>query len=643
MKKLILFSCMLLLSVIVNAQPTDFPKLTGPYLGQKPPGMTPIIFAPGFVSTGRTEFGNAFSPDGGEFYFTRFLGEKNIAAIMSTKRINDRWIPPQIVPFSGEYSDVDPVFSPDGEKLFFSSNRPLEGAGRQKDDYDIWVVTRTESGWSEPVNLGTPLNSGKDEFAPSVTRDGVIYFTSDREGGVGQMDFYCSRWKEGKYGKPENLGEAINTKYREGDGFISPDGKAFIFSAFIPGNSGSGDLYLSRQDGTGTWTRAGYLGSGVSSEGNEFTPAVTPDGKYLFFASDRTGNDDIYWVDMRSVDKTVLEHFVGQKTNMRKDTPYGQPQLFIVGGFKEKETFSDVYGMSVSDMLSGKSAVWDHGTSLPKALQGHTAVAVYNHIFVIGGLGGFTENRRAVYSPEVFSAEILGTHLGEWKRMKPLPHPLSYHASVTYKNFIIVSGGQSPADVSAVYMTSVTENGEINDWKKAVDLPKAMRGHASVMIGDRLYVIGGHDDKRFFTEAFSAPVDKNGKIGKWEYATPLPLPLVHFGAAERNGRVYILGGQDAKDSLHAEVYSAEVFGSKIGDWRRETPFPAPQSRMTVNEVDGRIIVSGGGFGWAPPVYSAVYCAEIGAGGRLGEWRKIGDLPIPLAFHAAVVVPEGRKP
>ncbi len=264
---------LLVLAMALHSSQVDFPKLTGPYLGQKPPGMTPEVFAPGFVSTGRTEFGNAFSPDGGEFYFTRSSGEKNIAAIMSTKRTNNKWIPPQIVAFSGKYSDVDPAFSPDGKKLFFSSNRPLEVAGRQKDDYDIWVVTKTESGWSEPVNLGTPLNSGKDEFAPSVARDGVIYFASDREGGLGQMDFYCSRWKEGEYGKPENLGEAINTKHREGDGFISPDGKVFIFSAFIPGNSGSGDLYLSRRDGTGKWTRAESLGGGINSKGNEFTPA----------------------------------------------------------------------------------------------------------------------------------------------------------------------------------------------------------------------------------------------------------------------------------------------------------------------------------------------------------------------------------
>jgi len=620
-------------------QQSDFPKLTGPYLGQKPPGIVPEIFASGIISTDRTEFGNTFSPDGGECYFTRFLGEKNLAAIMSTKRINNRWTLPQIVPFSGEYSDMDPILSPDGKKLYFSSNRPLEGEGRPKDDYDIWVVTRTESGWSKPVNLGSPPNSDKDEFAPSVTRDGAIYFASNREGGLGQMDFYCSRWKEGKYGEPENLGEAINTKYREGDGFISPDGKVFIFSAFIPGNSGSGDLYIARQDGTGKWTQAENLGSGISSEGNEFTPVVTADGKYLFFASDRTGNDDIYWVDMRSVNKTVWEHFIGQKTIMRKDTPCTPPRLFIMGGFSEKETYSEIYSISLPDFANGENKKWNSGPSLPKPLQGHTALAVHNHVFVMGGLEGFTGNRRAVYSPDVFSAENKGGQLGKWKKEKPLPHPLGYHAAVTFKDFLIVSGGQSPANVSAVYVTTVTKNGEIVGWEKAGDLPKSMRGHAAVMVGERLVVLGGHDDKGFFADVFSALVDTEGKVGKWEPATPLPLPLVHSGVAAHDGRVYIFGGQDTEDHLHAEIYSAEIAGAKLGSWRKETPFPVPQSRMTVHVVDGQVIVTGGGFGWAPPVYSAIIVSEIGADGVLSEWRKIGDLPKPLAFHAAVVCPE----
>jgi len=629
----------LLFVSLAHARQGDFPVLKGPYLGQKPPGMIPEIFAPGFVSTGRIEFGNAFSPDGGEFYFTRILGEKNLAAIMSTKRISNRWILPQIVPFSGEYSDVDPVLSPDGKKLFFSSNRPLRRTGAQKEDYDIWVVNRTEFGWSEPVNPGFPLNSEKDEFAPSATRDGSVYFASNREGGWGQMDFYCSGWVEGKYGKPENLGVAINTKYREGDGFISPDESFFLFSAFVPGNLGSGDLYIALKGKHGKWIQARNLGSGINSAGNEFTPAVTADGKYLFFTSDRTSNDDIYWVDMESVDKTAAGHFFVQKTTLKRDVSSPLPRLFIMGGFNEKETFSDVHSMSVADLINGENRGWDRGTSLPKALQGHAAVALGNQIFIMGGLEGFTGNRRAVYSPDVFGTEWKGARIGEWKRMKPLPHPLGYHSAVTYRDFIIVSGGQSPADVSAVYITSVTENGEINDWNKAGDLPQAMRGHASVMVGDRLYVFGGHDDKGFFADAFSAPVGRDGKIGEWEALTPLPLPLVHSGVAEHNGRVYLFGGQDTEDNLHTEVYSAELVGSKLGSWRKERPFLVPQSRMTVNVLDEQVIVTGGGFGWEPPVYSAIFTSKIGEDGRLGTWRKIGDLPRLLAFHAAVLCPE----
>ena len=633
----------LVLSMISHARQLDFPVLKGPYLGQKPPGMTPEIFAPGIVSTDRIEFGNTFSPDGKEFYFTRFAGEKNLATIMFMKMTNDRWGNHRIAPFSGAYSDVDPIVSCDGGKLYFSSNRPLKGAGEPKDDYDIWVVNRMESGWSEPVNLGFLVNSGKDEFSPSVTQDGTICFASSREGGLGHADFYYSRGIDGKYGKPENLTEAINTKYREGDGFISPDGKVFVFSAFVPGNLGSGDLYISFKGKDGKWTQARNLGSGINSAGNEFTPLITPDGKYLLFASDRAGNDDIYWVDTGFLEKIVGDNFIDQKQALKKSIVYTPPQFFILGGFKERDTYPDVHSLSVSDLISGENKVWNRCPTLPKALQGHTAVAVNHHVFVMGGIEGFTESRRAVYSPDVFSAEIKETRLGEWKRIKPLPHPLVYHAAVSYGNFIILCGGQTPEDTSTVYEAQVAENGEIGNWQAAGILPKPMRGHASVMVKDRLFILGGHNDKGFLAEVFSARVEGDGTIGPWELTTPLPMPLVHFGAVEHNGRIYIFGGQDSGDNLHPEVYSADATASKVGDWRKETPFPVPQSRMTVNVADGRVIVTGGGFGWAPPVYSAILVSIIGQDGKLGKWTKIGDLPGQLAFHAAVLCPGKKKP
>ncbi len=95
--------------------------------------------------------------------------------------------------------------------------------------------------------------------------------------------------------KPVNMGKVINSKHREGDGFISADQSYFIFSAFIPGNIGSGDLYISFRRNS-KWTKPRNMGPRINSKACELTPLVSPDGKFLFFASNRSGSDDIYRV-----------------------------------------------------------------------------------------------------------------------------------------------------------------------------------------------------------------------------------------------------------------------------------------------------------------------------------------------------------
>ena len=72
MKKLILTNLLLITAIVISAQHKDSPKFIGPYLGQKPPGMVPEIFAPDFIST--KEYGElnaGFTKDGNEFYFSR--------------------------------------------------------------------------------------------------------------------------------------------------------------------------------------------------------------------------------------------------------------------------------------------------------------------------------------------------------------------------------------------------------------------------------------------------------------------------------------------------------------------------------------------------------------------------------------------
>jgi Tol biopolymer transport system component len=273
-----------------------FLKVKGPYLGQKAPGEVPQIFAPGIVSTDKGELNIIISPDGMEIYFSRSPSPQP-TVIMVIKQDKGRWTEPRVASFSGTYSDMDPGMSPDGKQVFFGSTRPT--GNENAVGCDIWVVRRLSQGeWSKPKNIGAPVNTLQNENYPTITRTGTLYFQSKGHGGTGGLDIFCSTFKDGGYQKPKNLGKAINSKYNDYDAFIAPDESYLIFSSSNrPNGLGSGDLYISFHKKDGSWTKAENLGSTINSTSIDYCPKVSPDGKYFFFTSRRTGNGDIYWVD----------------------------------------------------------------------------------------------------------------------------------------------------------------------------------------------------------------------------------------------------------------------------------------------------------------------------------------------------------
>jgi Tol biopolymer transport system component len=254
-----------------------------------PQQSVPSMFAPGIISTPDDELNAAFSPDGKSLYFSKDAERK--ATIVVSHLVNGKWSPPEVAPFSGRYSDVDPYFSTDGKQLFFISNRPLEG-NKPKSDYDIWVVEKTKDGWGTPRNLGAPVNSDADEFYPAIAADGTLYLSTIRKAGKGRFDIYRSHLVNGKYTEPENLGE-LNSANSEVDCYIAPDQSYMILASYgRPAGIGDGDLYVSFNQ-NGVWTNAINLGAGINSTAREFTPIGSPDGKYLFFTSERGFQDSV--------------------------------------------------------------------------------------------------------------------------------------------------------------------------------------------------------------------------------------------------------------------------------------------------------------------------------------------------------------
>ncbi len=250
----------------------------------------PVIFAEGTISTGDYETHPAFSPGGDTLFFLKCAPDFSTYTICVSYFKNGRWSSPEVASFSGTYQDGDPFVTADGKEVYFVSNRPPHPGDTAKPDLDIWKTVRTDHGWAEPVRLDAPVNSDGDEYYPTIADNGTLYFGSSRAGGKGSCDIYKSLRVQGRYAAVENLGDSINTAENEYEPFIAPDESYMIYMAAHPNPLGNADLYMSYKL-NGVWIKGAKLPFPFSSPGVEFSPKVTRDGKYFFFASTRNIHD----------------------------------------------------------------------------------------------------------------------------------------------------------------------------------------------------------------------------------------------------------------------------------------------------------------------------------------------------------------
>ncbi|MEP6763360.1 MAG: hypothetical protein ABJB66_03565 [Gemmatimonadaceae bacterium] len=251
------------------------------------PFATARMFAPGVVSTRDYERDGTFTPDGREFYFTKRTMWPYHYTICVTRWVNGKWREPEVASFSGQYADLTPFIAPDGSKLYFASRRPIDGKSHR--DLDLWMVTRDGDKWSAPQRLPAPVNTSGSDYSPSMTRDGTLYFASSSNGGRILRSHWNNEWSP-----PEIVSDTTAGAPYESAAFVDTNERFMIVTvagredavATREGIYARPDLYI-RERKNGVWSTLRHLPSPINTAAEESSPFLSPDGRYLFFTSER--------------------------------------------------------------------------------------------------------------------------------------------------------------------------------------------------------------------------------------------------------------------------------------------------------------------------------------------------------------------
>ena len=262
-----------------DSKDSNSPTIEGPYLGQRPPGLVPELFAPDIIQTEHREAEAAFTPDLKEFYFRRRGGEYKNNTLVVIQYKDNRWTESVVPPRAGE-----PFISPDGKVLYLGSK----------------YRERTNSGWSEVKSLG-PMFDRKDFgiMRLSASAKGTYVFDDYKSNDIIRI----STVKDGKRQAPIKMDSVVNTGKWTAHPFIAPDESYLIWDSERESGYGNSDLYIRFRQKDGSWGAAINLGDKINTGFAEAYGSVSPDGKYFFFHRSFGGDTgDIFWVDAQIIE-----------------------------------------------------------------------------------------------------------------------------------------------------------------------------------------------------------------------------------------------------------------------------------------------------------------------------------------------------
>jgi hypothetical protein len=262
------------------------------YLGQTPPGLTPVRFSYGTLASQDSKPRiPVFSRSGKLLVFN--MGDPS--QVYVSEKWDSGWTQPSLATFSLEGANWEPFLLPDDRTLLFVSTRP---PGKAPYQGRIWRTWRLESGAWEPPTLVHSTVEPEGLWFPTARETSSMYFSGTLAGSIGDSDL----WRADLTSEPPaitNLGAPLNSAGIEWDPYPSPDGRYLLFASNRAGGHGRVDLYAAFRNADSGWSQPVNLGPEINSARNEVAAVLSPDGKYLFFIREP---DELYWVSSEVIE-----------------------------------------------------------------------------------------------------------------------------------------------------------------------------------------------------------------------------------------------------------------------------------------------------------------------------------------------------
>jgi hypothetical protein len=259
--------------------------------------------------------------------------------------------------FSQGSIDENPAVSFDGNTIVFTERRGITNV--------IWFSKKQRGAWQIPVDITADLKAGEDCSSCSLNNDGTelfLYKTDNYDGAI-----YSSLYVNDAWTPIKKLNKNINTKFYESHASVSADGKKLFFTSNREGGQGNLDIYISEKDAAGEWGIAKNLGPVINTPFNDDTPFISANDSVIYFSSEghsSMGGFDIYSSSRKGSEWSTPEN-MGYPLNSTDDDKFFQPvnngrnaYYSITTDYKKKDIFYLNFGDVAFD-IRGKISLSD--------------------------------------------------------------------------------------------------------------------------------------------------------------------------------------------------------------------------------------------------------------------------------------------